>query len=288
MKVINSKKSNFVKKIFIKICRMLGYELIDQETLEFPVSNKKSEDSLSVPGEKSISLGVGEFTISRKVQSIDIIVKTCTSVQLVTQSKNRIFEKEKYEYTFRTLRSLHKSALDLKKKFPKILIQFTIIDISSNETNKKKLSTFFNDFPLKFVDLDKKKINIEPITIDKNNKTIENNMATTMKSIYESFEQAQKCNYNMKIVVSTDSNEYANIAKKYGAEVPFLRPNNISGDLSSDFEFIDHCVKWLKTNENYTCDIILQLRPTSPTRKIEDINKALQLFINNRNKFDSL
>ena len=193
MKVINSKKSNFVKKIFIKICRMLGYELIDQETLEFPVSNKKSEDSLSVPGEKSISLGVGEFTISRKVQSIDIIVKTCTSVQLVTQSKNRIFEKEKYEYTFRTLRSLHKSALDLKKKFPKILIQFTIIDISSNETNKKKLSTFFNDFPLKFVDLDKKKINIEPITIDKNNKTIENNMATTMKSIYESFEQAQKC-----------------------------------------------------------------------------------------------
>ena len=193
MKVINSKKSSFLKKILIKICRMLGYELIDQGTLEFPVSNKKSDDSLSVPGKKSISLGVGEFTISRKVQSIDIIVKTCTSVQLVTQSKNRIFEKEKYEYTFRTLKSLHKSALDLKKKFPKIFIKFTIIDISSNETNKKRLSNFFKDFPLDFVDLDKKKINIEPITINKNNKTIENNMATTMKSIYESFDQAQKC-----------------------------------------------------------------------------------------------
>ena len=103
-----------------------------------------------------------------------------------------------------------------------------------------------------------------------------------------SIEQAQKCKYNMKIVVSTDSNEYANIAKKYGAEVPFLRPNNISIDLSTDFEFIDHCIKWLKLNENYTCDIILQLRPTSPTRNIEDINKALQLFIKSRNKFDSL
>ena len=103
-----------------------------------------------------------------------------------------------------------------------------------------------------------------------------------------SIEQAQKCKYNMKIVVSTDSNEYANIAKKYGAEIPFLRPNNISADLSTDFEFIDHCIKWLKTNENYTCDIILQLRPTSPTRNIEDINKALQIFIKNRNKFDSL
>ena len=143
MKAINNKKSSILKKILIKICRLLGYELIDQGTLEFPVSNKKIGDSISVPGKKSISLGVGEFPISRKVQSIDIILKTCTSVQLVSQSKNRIFEKEKYEYTFRTLRSLHKSDLDLKKKFPKILIKFTIIDISSNEANKKKLSTFF-------------------------------------------------------------------------------------------------------------------------------------------------
>ena len=103
-----------------------------------------------------------------------------------------------------------------------------------------------------------------------------------------SIEQAQKCNYNMKVIVSTDSQEYADIAKKYGAEVPFLRPDEISKDLSTDFEFLNHCVNWLKNNENYTCDIILQLRPTSPTRKIEDINKALKLFIENRDKFDSL
>ena len=103
-----------------------------------------------------------------------------------------------------------------------------------------------------------------------------------------SIEQAQKCDYNMKIIVSTDSEEYANIATKYGAEVPFLRPPEISHDLSTDFEFINHCVDWLKTNENYTCDIILQLRPTSPTRKIEDLNRALNLFIKNRDKFDSL
>jgi|TARA_B110000114_G_scaffold185004_1_gene230433 CMP-N-acetylneuraminic acid synthetase len=103
-----------------------------------------------------------------------------------------------------------------------------------------------------------------------------------------SIEQAQNCKYNMKIIVSTDSQEYANIAIKYGAEVPFLRPNNISDDLSTDFEFINHCVEWLKNNENYNSDIILQLRPTSPTRKIEDINKALEIFIKNRDKFDSL
>jgi CMP-N,N'-diacetyllegionaminic acid synthase len=103
-----------------------------------------------------------------------------------------------------------------------------------------------------------------------------------------SIEQAQKCNYKMKIIVSTDSQEYADIAIKYGAEVPFLRPSEISRDLATDFEFINHCVNWLKTNENYTCDIILQLRPTSPTRNVEDINKALKLFIKNKEKFDSL
>ena len=103
-----------------------------------------------------------------------------------------------------------------------------------------------------------------------------------------SIEQAQKCNYKMKIIVSTDSQEYADIAIKYGAEVPFLRPSEISNDLATDFEFINHCVNWLKTNENYSCDIILQLRPTSPTRNVEDINKAVELFIENRNKFDSL
>ena len=194
MKEIKStKKTGLFKKLIIKICRILGYELIDQSSLEFPVSNKKSEDTISIPGKKSFSLGVGEFNITRKVEGIDIIVKTCTSVQLVTQNKSRIFEKEKSEYTFRTLQSLYKSALDLKTKFPKIFIQFTIIDIGSDEINKNRLSTFFNDFPLSFIDLDQKKINIDPRTINKNNRIIENNMATTMKSIYESFDQAQKC-----------------------------------------------------------------------------------------------
>ena len=130
------KKSGFFKKIFIKICRILGYELIDQSSLEFPVSNKKSDDTLSVSGVKSFSLGVGEFPITRKVQGIDIIVKTCTSVQLVTQNKKRIFEKEKSEYTFRSLQSLYRSALDLKEKFPKI----KYISVGDGDEKKRLLS----------------------------------------------------------------------------------------------------------------------------------------------------
>ena len=106
MKEIKSKKqSHFIKKFFIKICRMLGYELIDQSTLEFPVSNKDFQNFISEPGKKSISLGLGETSITRKVKALDIIIKTCTGVQLVSQNKKRIFEEEKSEYTLRKVNS---------------------------------------------------------------------------------------------------------------------------------------------------------------------------------------
>lgn len=105
-----------------------------------------------------------------------------------------------------------------------------------------------------------------------------------------SIEQAKQSAFfsKMKIIVSTDSEQYADIARQYGAEVPFLRPNNISGDLSTDYEFINHAVVWLKENQNYNSDIILQLRPTSPLRKVETIDECLEIFIKNMNKYDSL
>jgi len=103
-----------------------------------------------------------------------------------------------------------------------------------------------------------------------------------------SIEQAQLCQYAMKIVVSTDSKEYADIAIKYGAEAPFLRPSEISGDLSTDYECMKHSVEWLKQNQQYYPDIVLQLRPTSPLRKVEDINQAIGLFLENRENYDSL
>ncbi len=105
-----------------------------------------------------------------------------------------------------------------------------------------------------------------------------------------SIEQAKQSKHinNMRIIVSTDSVQYKDIAIKYGAEVPFLRPDNISNNYSTDFEFINHAVEYLKQNENYIPDIILQLRPTQPLRKVDDIDKCLDIFINNYNEYDSL
>ena len=103
-----------------------------------------------------------------------------------------------------------------------------------------------------------------------------------------SIEQAKNSKYDMRIIVTTDSHKYADIANKYGAETPFLRPIEISQDNSTDFEFIKHALEWLNKNESYYPDIILQLRPTQPGRKIKDIDKCLDLFIENYNNIDSL
>lgn len=102
--------------------------------------------------------------------------------------------------------------------------------------------------------------------------------------------QAQKSKYfkEMRIIVSTDSLTYQKIAIKYGAESPFLRPEIISQDLSTDYECIKHCVDWFENNEKYYPDMILQLRPTQPCRKVGDIDKCLKIFINNFEKYDSL
>ena len=103
-----------------------------------------------------------------------------------------------------------------------------------------------------------------------------------------SINQAQKSKYDMRIIVSTDAQQYATIANNYGAETPFLRPPEISQDLSTDYECIKHCLDWLKNNDNYIPDIVLQLRPTQPLRKIETIDNCLDIFIQNRNNYSSL
>lgn len=89
-----------------------------------------------------------------------------------------------------------------------------------------------------------------------------------------------------RVIVSTDSTEIANIAKLYGAEVPFMRPESIAQDLSTDLEVFQHALKWLEKEERYTPDLIVQLRPTSPIRLTDYIESCINKLINS--KADSL
>lgn len=78
-----------------------------------------------------------------------------------------------------------------------------------------------------------------------------------------------------RIIVSTDSTQIADVGIAYGAEVPFLRPAEISGDNSTDYEFFRHLLDWLAENEGSTPEYMVHLRPTTPLREVKYINKAI-------------
>jgi CMP-N,N'-diacetyllegionaminic acid synthase len=78
-----------------------------------------------------------------------------------------------------------------------------------------------------------------------------------------------------RVVVSTNSQEYAGIAKQYGAEVPFIRPDEFSTDTATDKDFLIHAMNWLKENEGSVPEYWAHLRPTTPLRNIENIDNAI-------------
>lgn len=88
-------------------------------------------------------------------------------------------------------------------------------------------------------------------------------------------------------IVSTDSQEMADIALKYGAKVPYLRPETISQDDSLDIEFFKYHVEYLKKNNLPLPDFILHLRPTTPLRDIKEIQRAIETLLHD-NKATSL
>jgi len=84
-----------------------------------------------------------------------------------------------------------------------------------------------------------------------------------------------------KVIVSTDSHEIAEISRAYGAEVPFIRPNDISMDDTPDRPVMLHLVHWIETNMKYFFDYLVYLRPTTPFKRASFINNAIKTIANN-------
>jgi CMP-N,N'-diacetyllegionaminic acid synthase len=82
-----------------------------------------------------------------------------------------------------------------------------------------------------------------------------------------------------RVIVSTDSEEYASIAREYGAEVPFLRPSELSGDKATDAQFFKHAVDWFKENEEVVPEYFAHIRPTTPLRNPQIIDEVLNSFM---------
>ena len=95
-----------------------------------------------------------------------------------------------------------------------------------------------------------------------------------------SVEHAIKSEYINRIILSTDSEKYAAIGKEYGAEIPFIRPYEYATDTALDIDVFKHALNWLKDNEGYIPDVVVHLRPTYPYRDPADIDKMIEMILN--------
>ena len=96
-----------------------------------------------------------------------------------------------------------------------------------------------------------------------------------------SIEKALKCNYIDRVIVSTDDDKIASIAKKNGAEVPFMRPHELAGDTSPEWLAWRHAIQSINENPLYPpMDIFVSLPATAPLRSVEDVDKCIEVFVN--------
>ena len=195
MKILqNTNKKSFLQKLLIKLCRKVGYEIIDQNNLFVPSLNKYANQNLSNLQKDSISIPLGKVKITRKIKELSIIVRTYTSTEvekskiMLDQNKFRIFEKQKIEYTLRTINSLIISCKKALKNFKNFKINLVITDDNSSEENISLIKKLINSSSLnyKIISLQKDKLNEMIKKKDEYGKDISEGMISNMRNILKS------------------------------------------------------------------------------------------------------
>ena len=227
-----------MKKLFIRIIRLLGFEIIDQNNFFSPTLDKELNKDLSVINEKSIILPLGEVKITRKVNSILIIVRMNTEIEIWDQSKKRLFEQPKIEYSIRSINSLINSINFCNKKYPNLEIKTLIIDDNSKEENLNRIKKLINNYNIKIIPLDHKKFEAK-IKKQKSKETFSN-----LASLLQSFEIGKDMGEDLIFFVEDDYlhfepmleemiASYERIASQIGKDIfmcptdyPFLYMNN--------------------------------------------------------------
>jgi len=195
------KKNSFIKKLFFKIIRKIGFELIDQNTFAIPDRGLKIDQDLNIFNKKSITIPLGEIKIKKKINSFLIIFRSFTNEnKLLSQNKKRIFEKNKTEYTYRSLLSLCKSINVCQKKVPNIIFFLKIIDDNSKNFVISKLKKIIQRFNIKH--------EISSLNTDKYKHKMKFTNSPRMLAhnshIYESKIYAKNSNYDLIYFVEDD------------------------------------------------------------------------------------
>jgi len=193
-------KKSILKKLFIKFSKVLGYEIIDQSNFSTPTLQKELNEDLSIINEKSIVLPLGEVKITKKVNSVLIIFRTNTDVEIWDQNKKRLFEKPKIEYSLRALKSLIRSVIFSKTKYPNIKFKTIIVDDKSNEENLSKVKNLIdgNGLDISITPLNPSKYK-DTIKQQKNDQTFSN-----LASLLQSFELGKEHGEDLIFFVEDD------------------------------------------------------------------------------------
>ena len=193
-------KKSIIKRLFIKLSKTLGYEIIDQSDFSSPTLQKELNEELSTINEKSIVLPLGEVKITKKINSVLIIFRTNTDVEIWDQNKKRLFEKPKIEYSLRALKSLIRSVNFSKTKYPNIKFKTIIVDDKSKEENLNKLKKLISGSSLD--------ISITPLNHDKYKNTIKqqrnNQTFSNLASLLQSFELGKEHGEDLIFFVEDD------------------------------------------------------------------------------------
>ena len=227
-----------MKKIFIKICKLFGFEIIDQNKFVSPTLNKELNENLSKLNKKSIVLPLGEVNITRNVKSILIIIRLNTEIEIWDQNKKRLFEQPKIKYSIRSINSLINSINFCKKKYPNLKIKTIIIDDHSSNENLGIIKKLINGNDINILPLDHQKYETK-IKKQKNNETFSN-----LASLFQSFEIAKDQGEDLIFFVEDDYlhsrsmlvemiASYERIASQLGKDIfmcpsdyPYLYMNN--------------------------------------------------------------
>ena len=187
-----------MKKLFIKICKFLGYEIIDQNSFSSPTLNKELNEELSILNKKSIILPLGEVKITRKINSILIIFRMNTDIEIWDQNRKRLFEFPKIEYSKRALNSLIKSTRFLKNKYPTINVKIVIIDDNSKAENLLQFKDLINQNDIDLINLEYSKYE-NKVLKQKNKETFAN-----LASLLQCFEIGKEKGKDLIFFVEDD------------------------------------------------------------------------------------
>ena len=258
-----------MKKFFIKICKFLGFEIIDQNKFISPTLNKELNEDLSIINKKSIVLPLGEVKITRKVNSILIIIRVNTEIEVWDQNKRRLFEQPKIEYSIRSIKSLINSINLCQNKYSGLKIKMIILDDSSKDENLNRIKEIIKDANGEIISLDTKKFESK-IKKQKTQETFSN-----LASLLQCFEIGKEIGEDLIFFVEDDYLHFETMLEEMIATY-----ERVSSQVGKDIFMCPTDYPYLYMNNEKTNILI------GDKRHWRTINKTLCTFLTSKKLLD--